>query len=40
MATGYGVLEILEIQPPSKKRMSAGDFVRGHGVSEGDCFEC
>lgn len=40
VATGDGVLEILEIQPPSKKRMSAGDFVRGHGVSEGDCFEC
>lgn len=38
VACGSGVLEILELQPPSKKRMSAGDFVRGHGVEAGDIF--
>lgn len=39
VAAGDGVIEILEIQPPSKKRMSAGDFVRGNGISEMDVFE-
>lgn len=38
VATGDGVLEIIEIQPPSKKKMSGGDFVRGHGVDVGDIF--
>lgn len=38
VATGKGLLEVLEIQPPNKKRMNAGDFVRGHGVSIGDVF--
>lgn len=39
VATGEGVIEILEIQPPSKKRMSAGDFVRGNGIAVMDVFE-
>ena len=38
LATGEGLLEVLEIQPPSKKRMSAGDLLRGHGVAVGDTF--
>lgn len=38
IATGEGLLEVLEIQPPSKKRMSAGDLLRGHGVAVGDIF--
>lgn len=38
LATGKGLLEVLEIQPPSKKRMSAGDLLRGHGVAVGDIF--
>lgn len=38
MSTGKGQLEVLEIQPPSKKRMSAGDAVRGHSVQVGDIF--
>lgn len=38
MSTGYGQLEILEMQPPNKKRMSAGDAVRGHIVQVGDVF--
>ncbi|MCR5177317.1 MAG: methionyl-tRNA formyltransferase [Anaerovibrio sp.] len=33
VAAGTGAVEVLEIQPPSKKRMSAGDFVRGNGIS-------
>lgn len=38
LATGEGLLEVLEIQPPSKKRMSAGDLLRGYGVAVGDIF--
>lgn len=38
MSTGHGQLEILELQPPNKKRMSAGDAVRGHIVQVGDVF--
>lgn len=38
IATGKGCLEVLELQPPNKKRMNAGDFVRGHGVNIGDIF--
>ena len=39
VATGDGAVEILEIQPPSKKRMAAGDFVRGNGVKIGSIFD-
>jgi len=38
IAAGQGFAEILEVQPPNKKRMAAGDFVRGHGVEIGDVF--
>lgn len=38
IAAGEGLVEVLEIQPPSKKRMSAGDLIRGHGVEIGDVF--
>jgi len=38
VAAGQGAVEIIEIQPPSKKRMSAGDFVRGNGISLGAVF--
>ncbi len=30
--TGKGILEILEIQAPNKKKMAASDYVRGHGL--------
>ena len=30
VGTGEGMLEILELQAPSKKKMAAGDYVRGH----------
>ena len=32
VGTGKGMLEILELQAPSKKKMAAGDYVRGHGL--------
>ncbi|MBS4912707.1 MAG: methionyl-tRNA formyltransferase [Veillonella sp.] len=38
VATGNGVLEVLEVQPENKKRMSAGDFCRGHQVKAGMAF--
>jgi methionyl-tRNA formyltransferase len=34
--TGEGTLEILEVQPASKRRMSAKDFVCGYGIVLGD----
>ena len=38
VAAGEGCLEIIEIQPPGKKKMQAGDFMRGHGAAIGDVF--
>lgn len=32
VGTGEGMMEILEVQAPSKKKMAAGDYVRGHGL--------
>ncbi|MCX7125946.1 MAG: methionyl-tRNA formyltransferase [Gammaproteobacteria bacterium] len=32
IATGDGILEILSVQLPGKKQMSAGDFLRGHAA--------
>jgi methionyl-tRNA formyltransferase len=37
--TGQGMLEILEIQPASKRRMSAKDFICGYGLGVGDILE-
>ena len=36
VASGEGLVEVLEVQPENKKRMSAGDFVKGYrpGISE------
>lgn len=36
VAAGDGALEILEVQPPGKRRMRAADFVRGRGVAVGE----
>jgi len=36
VATGSGVLQILEIQPASKKMMPAGAFLRGYSIMPGD----
>ena len=36
--TGDGKLEITELQPAGKKRMSASDFFNGRRVKIGDCL--
>ncbi len=36
--TGDGILCITELQLQGKKRMSAGDFLRGNAVKQGDLF--
>jgi methionyl-tRNA formyltransferase len=33
-----GAVEVLELQPAGKKRMTAADFVRGHRLQPGDRF--
>jgi methionyl-tRNA formyltransferase len=38
VATGDGALRIGEVQPPGKRRMGAGEWVRGRGVAAGDRF--
>jgi len=39
VATGKGLLEILELQAPNKKRMQAAAYLRGHILPEGACFK-
>lgn len=39
IAAGIGALEVAEVQPAGKKRMIAGDWVRGRGVAVGQRFE-
>lgn len=39
VATGNGVLNIVELQPEGKRRMSASDFMHGHALQPGDRFE-
>ncbi|MEG0798169.1 MAG: methionyl-tRNA formyltransferase [Acidaminococcaceae bacterium] len=38
VACGQQSLAVLEVQPESKKRMSAGVFSNGHGIQVGDVF--
>jgi methionyl-tRNA formyltransferase len=38
VATRVGAVQILELQPAGKKRMSAAEFLRGHPIREGDQF--
>jgi len=38
VACGNGLFEITELQPENKKRMSAGDFVQGYRIAQGDRF--
>jgi methionyl-tRNA formyltransferase len=38
VATGQGTLEVLELQPASKRSMPAADFLRGNQVQTGDRF--
>ncbi|MBL9145411.1 MAG: methionyl-tRNA formyltransferase [Verrucomicrobiaceae bacterium] len=35
VACGQGLLELVEVQPESRKRMSASDFMRGHALPVG-----
>lgn len=37
--TGQGILNILEIQAPGKKRMPAADYLNGHGIDLPAIFE-
>ncbi len=37
--TGSGVIEIVDIQPETKKPMSAGAFINGHGHLNGSFFQ-
>lgn len=38
IGTGQGLLEILELQAPNKKRMTAKDYLRGHAIPLHACF--
>lgn len=38
VATGAGAIEILELQAPGKKRMSAADYLRGNALPEHSFF--
>ncbi len=38
IATGAGVLAIQKIQPAGKKVLTAGEFLRGYGVRQGDVW--
>ena len=38
IATGQGVLSLLEVQPENGKRMTAVQFLAGHGLKKGDSF--
>jgi methionyl-tRNA formyltransferase len=39
VATGqHGAIQVLELQPAGKKRMTAAEFLRGHPIRQGDHF--
>ena len=38
VATGDGMLEIVELQPAGKRRQKAADFLRGHPLRPGDAL--
>lgn len=39
VSTGKNSLAILRIQPPGKRPMAVGDYLRGHAVASGERFE-
>jgi methionyl-tRNA formyltransferase len=39
VGTGQGLLRLLEVQAPGKKRMPGAEFARGRRLKEGDRFE-
>lgn len=36
--TGEALLKLIELQPESRNRMKASDFIKGHQIKEGDLF--
>ena len=38
VATGAGVVVVVEIQAESKRPMTVRDFLAGHRISQGDVF--
>jgi methionyl-tRNA formyltransferase len=38
VAAGDGAVEVLELQPAGKRRMSAAEFLRGRALHAGDFF--
>ena len=38
VATGEGVLQLLQVQPATKKVMDVGDFINGYHVKTGESF--
>ena len=38
VACGHGAVELLEVQPEGKRRMTAADFARGARLKEGETF--
>jgi len=38
VATGSGVVSVLELQPECKRRMTAGEYLRGHCLEIGEVF--
>ncbi|MEA3347023.1 MAG: methionyl-tRNA formyltransferase [Candidatus Auribacterota bacterium] len=39
MSCGKGAIEIIEVQPEGKGRISAVDFINGYHLKQGDCFD-
>jgi methionyl-tRNA formyltransferase len=39
VSTGNGILQITEVQPESRNRMNAADFIKGYGLKKGDLFQ-
>ena len=39
VSTGNGIIEITELQAPSKKKMPAAEYLKGHKLSAGSVFE-
>ncbi len=39
VSTGNGTIEITELQAPSKKKMPAGEYLKGHKLMSGSIFE-
>ena len=39
VAAGSGAVRLVEVQPESRRRMSASDYVRGAGIAPGERFD-